>query len=199
MGVGWGGAAPRRDLGRGAARRAGALGNGVAIVCNQILVQRGAPDRYRGRALATIMSSNYAMLGLAMAAAGSPSRCAARAHVWLAAGGVYLFERRRDARDDRWLPVTPAGPCWTSSAPRRRASSSARRTSLEPETDSSRGCVAPEPRAGSFHRREASGPRRLASAGSRNGSSRESLERPPTSSRTRSVAIESRRAAVTAP
>jgi len=45
-------------------------GNRAAIICNQLLIQRGAPDRFRGRALATIMSSTYAVLGLAMAAAG---------------------------------------------------------------------------------------------------------------------------------
>src|SRR5206468_13032114 len=45
-------------------------GNGAAIICNQLLVQRGPPARYRGRALATIMSSNFAAMGLAMAAAG---------------------------------------------------------------------------------------------------------------------------------
>ena len=47
-----------------------AVGNGAAIIANQLLVQRGATDRYRGRALSTIMSSIYAFVGLAMAAAG---------------------------------------------------------------------------------------------------------------------------------
>ena len=56
----------------------GAAGNGAAIISNQLLVQRGAPDRYRGRALATIMSTNYAVLGLAMAAAAASSNCSIR-------------------------------------------------------------------------------------------------------------------------
>src|SRR5262249_35278646 len=34
------------------------IGNGGAIVCNALLVQRGAPDRLRGRAFTVIMSSN---------------------------------------------------------------------------------------------------------------------------------------------
>jgi MFS family permease len=46
------------------------FGNGIAVVCNALLVQRGAPDHIRGRAFTVIMSSNYALLGLGMAAAG---------------------------------------------------------------------------------------------------------------------------------
>jgi MFS family permease len=46
------------------------FGNGAAVVCNSLLVQRGAPDHVRGRAFTLIMSSNYAVLALGMAAAG---------------------------------------------------------------------------------------------------------------------------------
>jgi MFS family permease len=46
------------------------LGNGAATVCNPLLVQRGVPDRVRGRAFTTVMSLNFAALALAMAAAG---------------------------------------------------------------------------------------------------------------------------------
>ena len=45
-------------------------GNGSAVVCNYLLVQRGAPDNLRGRALAAIMSVNFALLGIGMAVAG---------------------------------------------------------------------------------------------------------------------------------
>jgi MFS family permease len=48
----------------------GGSGNGAAIVCNSLLVQRGAPDHLRGRAFTTIMSVNYALLGAGMALAG---------------------------------------------------------------------------------------------------------------------------------
>jgi MFS family permease len=48
----------------------GGAGNGTAIVCNTLLVQRGAPDRLRGRAFTTIMSVNFALLGVGMAVAG---------------------------------------------------------------------------------------------------------------------------------
>ena len=54
------------------------IGNGAAIVCNQVLVQRGAPDAMRGRALAVLMSSYYAILGLAMAGGGLLVDAAAR-------------------------------------------------------------------------------------------------------------------------
>ena len=46
------------------------FGNGIAVVCNVLLVQRGAPDELRGRAFTIIMSTNYAVLGVSMAAAG---------------------------------------------------------------------------------------------------------------------------------
>ena len=45
-------------------------GNGAAVVCNALLVQRGAPDALRGRAFAVLMSSNVAMLTLGMIVAG---------------------------------------------------------------------------------------------------------------------------------
>ena len=38
------------------------LGNGVAVVLNITLVQRGAPDRVRGRALTSIIAINYGMM-----------------------------------------------------------------------------------------------------------------------------------------
>src|SRR5207237_122594 len=46
------------------------VGNGIAVVCNALLVQRGAPDRLRGRVFTVLMSSNYAVLGLGMVVAG---------------------------------------------------------------------------------------------------------------------------------
>ena len=66
------------------------VGNGAAIVCNQVLVQRGAPDAMRGRALAVLMSSYYAVLGLAMAGAGLLVDAAGARTAWAIAGCVYL-------------------------------------------------------------------------------------------------------------
>ena len=83
----------------------GAAGNGSVVVCNRLLVQRGAPDQYRGRALATIMSSNYAVVGLAMAAAGVLTDVVGARAVWIAAGGLYLFAAGVALVMTRWLPV----------------------------------------------------------------------------------------------
>jgi MFS family permease len=38
----------------------GAVGDGVAVVCNSLLIQRGAPDDVRGRAFTIIMGITYA-------------------------------------------------------------------------------------------------------------------------------------------
>ena len=46
------------------------IGNGGANVCNALLVQRGAPDRIRGRAFTVIMSTNYVFFGVGFVAAG---------------------------------------------------------------------------------------------------------------------------------
>jgi MFS family permease len=46
------------------------IGNGTAVVCNSLLVQRGAPDEIRGRVFTVIMSVNYAVYGLGFVVAG---------------------------------------------------------------------------------------------------------------------------------
>jgi MFS family permease len=48
----------------------GGFGNGAAIVANITIVQRGAPDRVRGRAFTLVISANYAVLGIALFAFG---------------------------------------------------------------------------------------------------------------------------------
>jgi MFS family permease len=47
----------------------GGIGNGVAVVCNILLVQRGAADEVRGRALTVVMGANYAVLAISMVVA----------------------------------------------------------------------------------------------------------------------------------
>ena len=84
---------------------AGAIGNGAAVICNQLLVQRGAPDRYRGRAFATIMSTNFAVLGLAMVAAGVLIEVVGAREVWLGAAAIYLVGAMVAFALTRWLPV----------------------------------------------------------------------------------------------
>ena len=46
------------------------IGNGTAVVCNSLLVQRGSPDELRGRVFTVIMSINYAVYGLGFVVAG---------------------------------------------------------------------------------------------------------------------------------
>jgi MFS family permease len=109
MGVGWGAAGLSPTIWLAVLFVVGgAAGNGAVVVCNRLLVQRGAPDQYRGRALATIMSSNYAVLGLAMAAAGVLTDMLGARTVWIAAGVIYLFAALVAFVMTKWLPVTVA-------------------------------------------------------------------------------------------
>jgi MFS family permease len=109
MAVGWGGAALSPTIWLAVIFVVGgAAGNGAVVVCNRLLVQRGAPDQYRGRALATIMSSNYAVIGLAMAAAGILTDVLGARTIWIAASVVFLFSALVALVMTRWLPVTAA-------------------------------------------------------------------------------------------
>jgi MFS family permease len=46
------------------------IGNGGAVLCNALLVQRGAPDELRGRAFTVIMAVNYVAFGAGFVAGG---------------------------------------------------------------------------------------------------------------------------------
>ena len=63
-------------------------GNGAAVVCNALLVQRGAPDELRGRAFTLLMSSNYVVLGIGMIAAGPLTDEVGPRSVWALAGAL---------------------------------------------------------------------------------------------------------------
>jgi MFS family permease len=63
-------------------------GNGAAIVCNALLVQRGAPDHLRGRAFTLLMSANTAMLTLGMVAAGDLTGAIGARWMWATAAGL---------------------------------------------------------------------------------------------------------------
>jgi MFS family permease len=62
------------------------VGNGAAVVCNALLVQRGAPDELRGRVFTVLMSSNYAVLGLGILVAGPLTDALGARVVWGIAG-----------------------------------------------------------------------------------------------------------------
>ncbi len=58
------------------------IGNGVATVANITLVQRGAPDRLRGRAFTLIIGTNFAIVGMAMFTAGPLTDAIGPRWVW---------------------------------------------------------------------------------------------------------------------
>ena len=68
----------------------GGIGNASAIVCNSLLVQRGAPDAVRGRVFTVIMGSNFAVLGIGMALTGPLVDAVGPRWVYAIAGGIAL-------------------------------------------------------------------------------------------------------------
>ena len=67
----------------------GGIGDGVAIVCNALLVQRGASDHIRGRALTLVMSVTYVLNGAGTVIAGAVLHVTGSR--WLWAGGAVSF------------------------------------------------------------------------------------------------------------
>jgi MFS family permease len=66
-------------------------GNGVAVICNALLVQRGVADRLRGRAFTVVMSLGYAVLGLGMIAAGPLTNALGARAVWALSAGLFAL------------------------------------------------------------------------------------------------------------
>jgi MFS family permease len=64
------------------------VGNGVAVVGNSLLVQRGAPDHLRGRAFTLVMSVNYSLLFLGMLTGGFLSDAYGARWTWAVAAVV---------------------------------------------------------------------------------------------------------------
>ena len=67
------------------------IGNGVAVVCNALLVQSGASDEIRGRVFTVIMSVNYAAYGIAVLAAGPLTDSYGPRWIYGVVGGLLLF------------------------------------------------------------------------------------------------------------
>jgi MFS family permease len=65
------------------------MGNGVAIVCNALLVQTGARDAVRGRALTLLMSGTMAVQALGTLLAGALMPADAARWVWVAGASVF--------------------------------------------------------------------------------------------------------------
>jgi MFS family permease len=89
----------------------GGIGNATALVCNTLLVQRGAPDQLRGRAFTLIMGSNFAVLGAGMAVAGPLVDALGARWVYGIAGGLGVaagltgYGMLRRAREPRLEPA----------------------------------------------------------------------------------------------
>jgi len=67
------------------------FGNGIAIICNALIVQRGAPDRLRGRVFTFLMSASYGVLGLGMVVAGPLTNLLGAREMWWIAAGVFAL------------------------------------------------------------------------------------------------------------
>ena len=67
------------------------FGNGGAVVANITLVQKGAPDRVRGRAFTMLMSANYAVLAAAFIVTGPLTNSVGPRWVYGGAAGTILI------------------------------------------------------------------------------------------------------------
>ena len=67
------------------------IGDGVAIVCNALLVQRGAPDYVRGRALTLVMAATWTLNGIGTIAAGALLHEAGARWMWAASAVTFVL------------------------------------------------------------------------------------------------------------
>jgi MFS family permease len=90
MAVGFGAAAASMNIWMAAALCVvGGIGNGGAVVCNALLVQRGMRDDLRGRALTFVMSATYGVMGLSLIVGGAAMPPDGSRWVW-GAGAVCI-------------------------------------------------------------------------------------------------------------
>jgi MFS family permease len=111
MAIGFGVGAASVDIWMAAAAcLVGGVGNGVAVVCNALLVQRGIVDELRGRALTFVMSATFGLTGIGTIVAGAFMPADGARWVWLAGGSLLAvaaavgYALARDAMN----AVTPA-------------------------------------------------------------------------------------------
>jgi MFS family permease len=92
----------------------GGIGNGSALLCNALFVQRSAPDEIRGRAFTVIMAVNYVAFGGGFVAGGLLRNAYGPRWVWgisailLAIAGVVAFVLTRGVRTAAQPEAEPA-------------------------------------------------------------------------------------------
>jgi MFS family permease len=92
MAVGFGGAAASPNIWVAAlCAVVGGAGDGAAIVCNAVLVQRGAADAMRGRALTLVMSATFLATAAANVIAGALLHTVSPRWIWGGAAIAYLL------------------------------------------------------------------------------------------------------------
>ena len=64
------------------------IGNGIAVACNALLVQRGTFDLMRGRALTFVMSITYVLVGVGDAVGGLVLHQVGPRWIWTASAGL---------------------------------------------------------------------------------------------------------------
>jgi MFS family permease len=89
MAIGFGVGAASVDIWMAAAACViGGVGNGIAVVCNALLVQRGIIDELRGRALTFVMSATFGLTGIGTIVAGAFMPADGARWVWLAGASL---------------------------------------------------------------------------------------------------------------
>jgi MFS family permease len=85
------------------------IGDGVAIVCNALLAQRGAPDHLRGRAVTVLMSVTFAFNGAGVLVAGAIVHDVGARWIWGGAGVAFLL-----GAATAWALAREPEPVWAS-------------------------------------------------------------------------------------
>jgi MFS family permease len=92
MALGFGAAAASPDIWVAAlCAVVGGAGDGAAIVCNAVLVQRGSVDAMRGRALTLVMSATFLATAAANVVAGALLHSVSPRWIWGGAAVAYLL------------------------------------------------------------------------------------------------------------
>ena len=94
------------------------VGNGAAIACNALLVQRGTFDLLRGRALTFVMSATYVLVGIGEGLGGLFVHSAGPRWIWAGAGASLLVAALAGSLLARRIGGETASPAEAKSAER---------------------------------------------------------------------------------